>query len=162
MPTPLTALVTGGNRGIGREVSRQLAENHMRVLLGARDRAKGEVAAREMAQGRFDVEAVELNVADAASIGALGDKLETVDVLINNAGIDYDTDQTAIGADLARVRRTFETNFFGAWAMAQAVAPGMRRRRWGRIVNVSSGPANWRQWDAGRRATAHPRPHSTR
>lgn len=111
----------------------------MRVLLGSRDWAKGEAAALELARNGFDVEAVRLDVTDAASIGALGDRLGAVDVLINNAGIDYDTDQTAIGADLARVREAFETNLFGAWAMAQAVAPGMRRRRWGRIVNVSSG-----------------------
>ena len=137
-PSP-TALVTGGNRGIGREVCLQLAENRMRVLLAARDGAKGEAAAREMARGGFDVEPVTLDVTDEASIRAAGDRLATVDVLINNAGVDYDTDQTAIGADLARVRKTFETNLFGAWAMARAVAPGMRRRRWGRIVNVSSG-----------------------
>ena len=139
MPPSPIALVTGGNRGIGLEVCRQLAENRMRVLLGARDPAKGGAAAREMSRGGFDVEAVTLDVTDAASIRALGDQLATVDVLINNAGVDYDTDQTPIGADLARVRKTFETNVFGAWAMAQAVAPGMRRRRWGRIVNVSSG-----------------------
>ena len=101
MPAPLTALVTGGNRGIGREVSRQLAENRMQVLLGSRDWAKGEAAALEIARNGFDVEAVRLDVTDAASIGALGDRLGAVDVLINNAGIDYDTDQTAIGADLA-------------------------------------------------------------
>jgi NAD(P)-dependent dehydrogenase (short-subunit alcohol dehydrogenase family) len=137
-PQPI-ALVTGGNRGIGLEVCRQLAENRLRVLLGARDAAKGAAAAREMSRGGFEVEAVELDVADAASIRALGAELSAVDVLINNAGVDYDTDQTAISADLARVRQAFETNVFGAWAMAQAVAPGMRRRRWGRIVNVSSG-----------------------
>jgi NAD(P)-dependent dehydrogenase (short-subunit alcohol dehydrogenase family) len=137
-PSPI-ALVTGGNRGIGREVCRQLAENRMRVLLGSRDAAKGEAAAREMARGGLDVEAVALDVTDATSIRGLGDRLGAVDVLINNAAVDYDTDQTPIGADLARVRETFETNLFGAWAIAQAVAPGMRRRRWGRIVNVSSG-----------------------
>ena len=79
-----------------------------------------------MSRGGLDVEAVTLDVTDAASIRALGDQLATVDVLINNAGVDYDTDQTPITADLARVRKTFETNLFGAWAMAQAVAPGMR------------------------------------
>jgi NAD(P)-dependent dehydrogenase (short-subunit alcohol dehydrogenase family) len=138
LPSP-TALVTGANRGIGLAVCRQLAGNRMRVLLGARDAAKGVAAAREMSRGGFAVEAVTLDVTDAASISALADQLGAVDVLINNAGVDYDTDQTAIAADLARVRKTFETNLFGAWALAQAVAPGMRRRRWGRIVNVSSG-----------------------
>jgi NAD(P)-dependent dehydrogenase (short-subunit alcohol dehydrogenase family) len=143
------ALVTGGNRGIGLEVCRQLAQSQMRVLMGARDFAKGEAAAQEMARGGFDVEAVALDVTDAATIGALGRQLGAVDVLINNAGVDYDTDQTAVSADLARVRRTFETNFFGAWAMAQAVAPGMRRRRWGRIVNVSSGSGSLASMERG-------------
>jgi NAD(P)-dependent dehydrogenase (short-subunit alcohol dehydrogenase family) len=137
-PSPI-ALVTGANRGIGLETARQLAQNRMRVLIGARDAAKADAAAREMARDGFDVEAVILDVTDAASIRALAEKLDAVDVLINNAGVDYDTDQTATSADLARVRRTFETNLFGAWAMAQAVAPAMRRPRWGRIVNVSSG-----------------------
>jgi NAD(P)-dependent dehydrogenase (short-subunit alcohol dehydrogenase family) len=136
-PSPI-ALVTGANRGIGLEVSRQLAHSQMRVLLGARDPSKGEAAARLMAQGGLDVEAVALDVTDAASIQALRDRVGAVDVLVNNAGVDYDTDQTALSADLARVRRTFETNLFGAWMMAQAFAPGMRDRRWGRIVNVSS------------------------
>ncbi len=137
-----TALVTGANRGIGFEVSRQLAEAGMRVLLGARDRAKGEAAARALIRQGLSVEAVALDVTDQTSIRALGDRLESVDVLVNNAGVDYDTDQTPLSADLARVRRTFETNLFGARAMAQACAPGMRARRWGRIVNVNSGAAN--------------------
>jgi NAD(P)-dependent dehydrogenase (short-subunit alcohol dehydrogenase family) len=147
-PSPI-ALVTGGNRGIGLEVSRQLAQSGMRVLLGARDAAKGEKAAREMARGGFDVEAVTLDVTDAASIRAIGDRLGAVDVLVNNAGVDYDTDQSAISADLGRVRRTFETNLFGAWAIAQAVAPGMRKRRWGRIVNVSSGAGSLAEMGRG-------------
>ena len=80
-----------------------------------------------------------LDVADAAAVRALKPRLAKVDVLVNNAGIDYDTDETALSADLERVRAIFETNFFGAWSIAQAVAPGMRSRGWGRIVNVSSG-----------------------
>ena len=137
-PTPI-ALVTGANRGIGFETCRQLAQGGMRVLLGARDPAKGEAAARVLARHGLGVEAVALDVTDAGLIHALEARLATVDVLVNNAGIDYDTDQTASSADLTRVRRIFETNLFGAWAVAGAVAPGMRRRGWGRIVNVSSG-----------------------
>ncbi len=133
------ALVTGANRGIGFETSRQLARAGMRVLLGARDPAKGEAAARGLARDGLSVEAVALDVTDAGVIQALAARLATVDVLVNNAGIDYDADQTAFSADLARVRRIFETNLFGAWAVAEAVAPGMRKRGWGRIVNVSSG-----------------------
>jgi NAD(P)-dependent dehydrogenase (short-subunit alcohol dehydrogenase family) len=82
---------------------------------------------------------VVLDVTDARTIHALRDRLSAVDVLVNNAGIDYDTDETVLTADLQRVRKIFETNLFGAWGLAQAVTPGMRNRRWGRIVNVSSG-----------------------
>ena len=136
--TPI-ALVTGANRGIGFETCRQLAHAGMRVLLGARDPARGEAAARALARDGLGVEAVALDVTDAGVIHALAARLARVDVLVNNAGIDYDTDQTASSADLKRVRHIFETNLFGAWATAQAVAPGMLRRGWGRIVNVSSG-----------------------
>ncbi len=138
-PSSPTALVTGANRGIGLEVSRQLAQAGMRVLLGARDRAKGEAAARALGGEGLGVEAVVLDVTDPAGVEALGSRLAAVDVLVNNAGIDYDTDQTALSSDLNRVRTIFETNVFGAWMIAQAVGPGMRSRGWGRIVNVSSG-----------------------
>ncbi len=138
-PQSPIALVTGANRGIGFETCRQLAQGGMRVLLGARDPAKGEAAARALARDGLSVEAVALDVTNAGVIHALKARLATVDVLVNNAGIDYDTDQATSFADLARVRRIFETNLFGAWAVAEAVAPGMRKRGWGRIVNVSSG-----------------------
>jgi NAD(P)-dependent dehydrogenase (short-subunit alcohol dehydrogenase family) len=138
-PTSPIALVTGANRGIGLEVSRQLAQAGMRVLLGARDPKKGEASAAALGREGLSVEAVALDVTDTASIRALEPRLASVDALVNNAGIDYDTDQTPLSADLKRVRATFETNLFGAWSLAQAVAPGMRQRGWGRIVNVSSG-----------------------
>jgi NAD(P)-dependent dehydrogenase (short-subunit alcohol dehydrogenase family) len=111
----------------------------MRVLLGARNPAKGEAAARALSREGLSVEAVALDVTDAAGFQALQPRLATVDVLVNNAGVGYDTDETALSADLERVRSIFETNLFGAWAVAQAVAPGMRARGRGRIVNVSSG-----------------------
>jgi len=138
-PSHPVALVTGANRGIGFEVSRQLAKAGMRIIMAARDPNKGEAAARRLANDGLDVEPLELDVTDVARIAALRAPLSRVDVLINNAGIDYDDDQTALSADLDRVRRTFDTNLFGAWAMVQAVGPGMRERGWGRIVNVSSG-----------------------
>ena len=148
-PSSPLALVTGGNRGIGLEVCRQLAQQGMRVLLGTRDAAKGASAATSLAAGGLDVRTVILDVTDAASIAALGGQLGPVDVLVNNAGVDYDTDQTVLGADLVRVRHTFETNLFGAWSVAQAVAPGMVERGWGRIVNVSSGAGSLTEMGRG-------------
>lgn len=138
-PSVPLALVTGANRGIGFEVCRQLAGRGMRVLLAARDPAKGEAAAAVLIGEGLEVEPLELDVTDEARIGALRAPLSRVDVLINNAGVDYDDDQTVLSADLRRVRATFETNVFGAWAMAQATGTSMRERGWGRIVNVSSG-----------------------
>jgi len=138
-PQRPVALVTGGNRGIGLEICRQLGQAGMQVLLGARDPAKGETSAAALAREDLDVRAVHLDVTDPASVESL---TQPMDVLVNNAGVDYDTDQAALTADLSRVRRTCEVNLFGAWAMTQAVAPGMRDRGWGRIVNVSSGAAS--------------------
>ena len=138
-PSRLLALVTGANRGIGFEVSRQLAKAGIRVIMAARDPNRGEAAAAALGREGLDVEPLELAVTDMARILALRAPLSRVDVLVNNAGVDYDSDETALSADLDRVRRIFETNLFGAWAMAQAVGPAMRERGWGRIVNVSSG-----------------------
>ncbi len=130
------ALVTGANRGIGFEVCRQLARRGARVFLGARDYDKGEAEARRLGG---DVSAVALDVDDPDAPFRLAAAIGPVDVLINNAGVHYDTWETALSADWRIVRAAFETNLFGAWRMAQAFAPEMRARGWGRIVNVSSG-----------------------
>jgi NAD(P)-dependent dehydrogenase (short-subunit alcohol dehydrogenase family) len=97
------------------------------------------VAADTLAREGIVVQTVTLDVADAASVNAVAAQAGSIDVLVNNAGVDYDTDQTALAADLVRVRRILETNLLGAWIVAGAFAPGMRERGWGRIVNVSSG-----------------------
>lgn len=146
-PQRPVALVTGGNRGIGFEVCRQLGQAGMQVMLGARDPARGEAAAAALAREGIAVQAVHLDVTNVASADA--PLARSVDVLVNNAGVDYDTDQTALTADLSRVRRTFEANLFGAWVVAQAVAPGMRDRGWGRIVNVSSGAGSLAEMGRG-------------
>lgn len=133
------ALVTGGNRGIGFEVSRQLAQRGDKVLLAARDQTKGDAAARKISG---DVEAIVLDVAnpDAAQRAASEVKARhgRLDVLINNAGVHYDTWQSVETADWKIVREAYEVNVFGAWRMAQAFVPMMRQAKWGRIVNVSS------------------------
>ena len=131
------ALVTGGARGLGIEVCRQLTQAGMTVWLTARDMAHAEAVASEMA-GDGAVRAARLDVADPESVAALATRLERLDVLVNNAAIDYDTDATALNADLDRVRRALETNLFGAWRVAQAFAPLLRASPHGRLVNVSS------------------------
>ncbi len=130
-----TALVTGGNRGIGLAVCRQLAARGHRVLLGARDLATGEAAARALGAG---VRAVALDVADPDAAARLAAEVGGVDVLVNNAGVHYDDWQQALAVDWRIVAEAFATNLFGAWRCAIAFAPAMRERGWGRIVNVSS------------------------
>jgi NAD(P)-dependent dehydrogenase (short-subunit alcohol dehydrogenase family) len=145
------ALVTGANRGIGLEVCRQLAAGGWGVLLGARDLAKGQAAARGVGGG---VRAVALDLADPDAPARLRAEVGRVDALINNAGIHYDTWQSALDADWRIVREAFETNLFGAWRMAQAFAPAMREEGWGRIVNVSSQAGSLASMGAGTPAYA--------
>ena len=135
------AVVTGANRGIGCEVVRQLAERGYTTILGSRDSGKGERAAREL--GLDNVVPAPLDVSDDASVAAfvdwLSDTYDRCDVLVNNAAVDYDTDQRAVSADLVRVHDDLETNLFGAWRMIQALLPLLRRSDHARVVNVSSG-----------------------
>jgi NAD(P)-dependent dehydrogenase (short-subunit alcohol dehydrogenase family) len=134
------ALVTGGNRGIGLEVVRQLAERGYTAVLGARDLEKGRAAAAGLGA---EVEPRRLDVADDRSVRELTDALERdfgrLDVLVNNAAIHYDTWQRGLDADLDIVHEALETNLFGAWRTTQACLPLLRRSPHARIVNVSSG-----------------------
>jgi NAD(P)-dependent dehydrogenase (short-subunit alcohol dehydrogenase family) len=125
-----TALVTGANRGIGLEVSRQLVARGFTVLAGARDPSSvpGDAGT-----------AVRLDVTDQGTIGALRREVGELDVLVNNAAIHYDTWQSVLTADLDVVREALETNTLGAWRTAMAFAPLLAESGHGRLVNVSSG-----------------------
>jgi NAD(P)-dependent dehydrogenase (short-subunit alcohol dehydrogenase family) len=136
------ALVSGGNRGIGLEVCRRLAGEGLTVILGSRDEERG----REAAEGLAGEVAVrQLDVADAGSVERLAASIENdfgrLDVLVNNAAISNDDGQSGAEADLDRVREALEANLFGAWRLCEAAVPHMRRERYGRIVNVSTGLA---------------------
>jgi NAD(P)-dependent dehydrogenase (short-subunit alcohol dehydrogenase family) len=133
------ALVSGANRGIGREVVRQLAGVGFTAILGSRSEEKGRAAAEGIVG---EVVVMQLDVSDDESVRALAREVEAefgrLDVLVNNAAIHYDTWQRAIGADLDVVREALETNTFGAWRMCEAFVPLLRRSGHARIVNVSS------------------------
>jgi len=137
----MIALVTGGNRGIGLEVCRQLAEAGYQVILTSRDEAKGKQALEELDNALITYHP--LDVTDDSSINEVcrfvEEKYDRLDILVNNAGIDYDTWQNAEQADLNTVQATFNTNLLGPWRMSQAFIPLMRENGYGRIVNVSSG-----------------------
>ncbi|MGG6241172.1 SDR family oxidoreductase [Nodosilinea sp. AN01ver1] len=151
--SPAVALVTGANRGIGLEVARQLAQAGMTVILGSRDPAKGEAAAASMMQAGLEVLPQPLDVTVPDSVQRVAQVVEQrfghLDVLINNAGILYDTWQQASSADLAVVQEAWDTNTLGPWRMAQAFLPLLKRSPHGRIVNVSSGAGALSSMGAG-------------
>jgi NAD(P)-dependent dehydrogenase (short-subunit alcohol dehydrogenase family) len=136
------ALVTGGNRGIGREVARQLAQRGFSVILGSRDPVAGERAAADLAGDGLAVRAHRLDVTDTCTVEALAwelaDRYGRLDVLVNNAAIHYDTWQRASTADLSIVAEAWDTNLMGPWRMCLALLPLLRRGQHRRIVNVSS------------------------
>jgi len=138
------ALVTGANRGIGKEVARQLAERGFVTLAAARDLAKAEDAVAELGGGAIELYARELDVADDASVercfAGVRDEFGELEVLVNNAGIGYPGMQ-AVDADLDAVKTVLETNLFGAWRCAEHAVALMRANGCGRIVNVSTGMA---------------------
>jgi NAD(P)-dependent dehydrogenase (short-subunit alcohol dehydrogenase family) len=138
------ALVTGANRGIGREVSRQLAERGFEVLLSARDDAKAAQAAAEVgAQTGGRVSALALDVSDPASIAAGATRVKEspgrLDVLVNNAGIGTDWGVSGTDPDFDAIDRALQTNFYGAWRLTAALLDPLRASEHPRIVNVSSG-----------------------
>ncbi len=138
------ALITGANKGIGKEIARQLGALGMTVLIGARDAQRGEEAAAELKANGADAHAVTLDVTDEASISAAAAKIEKdygrLDVLVNNAGISLDGGpSSAFTLELATLRRTYETNVFGVFSVTKAFVPLLQKSEAGRIVNMSSG-----------------------
>ena len=147
------ALVTGANRGIGFEVCRQLASKGFIVLLTGRDMRKAEIAADAL-RGAGRVETLALDVDDAGSIAnaaaEVANQYGRLDVLINNAGINYDTWETVENADIdGTVMDTITTNLLGPWRVCQAFLPLLRKSRAGRVVNVSSESGSLAHMGAG-------------
>ena len=136
------ALVTGAYRGIGLEVSRQLARRGFDVVLTARDLRKAGAAAEGLKEQGLKVVSAALDVTDARSVEEaarfVAERFGRLDVLVNNAAILYDHWQRAESADLDTAREAFETNTLGPWRVAQAFLPLLRKSQHPRIVNVSS------------------------
>jgi len=135
------ALISGANKGIGYEIARGLGAKKIKVLVGARDAARGQAAVDTLKAEGADARFVELNVTDAGSVQRAAQWIEKefgrLDILINNAGIaEWDAKPSTV--DLAKVREVYETNFFGPAAVIQAMLPLLKKSKHGRIVNVSS------------------------
>lgn len=137
------ALVTGANKGLGLEISRQLAEQGIKVVMGVRDISKGKVALNQLLQVGLDAELQYLDVTKIESIEAvriyLDKSYNKLDILVNNAGICLESTQKPSQVSLKIIRQTLETNFIGAIAVTQILLPLIYKSEAGRIVNISSG-----------------------
>jgi NAD(P)-dependent dehydrogenase (short-subunit alcohol dehydrogenase family) len=131
----LIALVTGANKGIGREIARQLAAVGHTVYAGSRDAARGEKAVAEIGG---DVRLLVLDVTSAASVETAASRVPALDILVNNAGISGER-RPVTDEDPDTFRRIYETNVFGVVAVTNAFLPALRRSAHPRIVNISSG-----------------------
>ena len=166
------ALVTGASRGIGRAIALALAGAGADVVVNCRERVRSaeEAADAVRAKGRRAL-AIAADVSDARAVEGMVRSAEAelgpVDVLVNNAGVAIPRDLDELTEE--EFDRTLAVNLKGAFLCARAVLPGMRARRWGRIVNISSGAARGAGVDRralqrvqGRARRAHPRLRRTR
>ena len=141
------ALVTGGNRGIGLEIVRQLSRLGVITVLGSRDVAKGQAAAAALASEGLEVPVLAVDADDPHSAVRIAQDIKSMfgrcDILVNNAAILIDGpggfDSSLFDMTTETMRRTFETNVMGPARLIQAIVPLMRDGGYGRIVNLSSG-----------------------
>ena len=148
------ALVTGGNRGIGLEVCRQLLalqDDDYHVILTSRDQAKGKRAAASLSSNRVTVLVMDVANSDSIAQAAAHVKAQfgVLDVLVNNAGINYDTWHTASTADLDQVQETMDTNLMGPWRCSLGFLELLQKSTSPRIVNVSSGAGSLQDMSTG-------------
>jgi NAD(P)-dependent dehydrogenase (short-subunit alcohol dehydrogenase family) len=142
MNTRKTALVTGANKGIGREIARQLGHQGYSVWLGCRDATRGEQAAAELRKEGLDARVLSLDVTSDASVKAaaatFGQTSDTLDALVNNAGVAVGGYVAPTEARLADIQAIYEVNVFGPIRVTQAFVPFLRKAGQGRIVMMSS------------------------
>jgi NAD(P)-dependent dehydrogenase (short-subunit alcohol dehydrogenase family) len=142
-PIKTIALVTGGNRGIGREIARQLAAAGVHVVMTARQSAAAKEAADAVAAQGGSAEGLVLDVDDSASIAhaarEFAGRFDHLDVLVNNAGVYHDKGTTILTAPRELFASTLYTNTFGAIEVVQQFLPALKKGTAARIINMSSG-----------------------
>ncbi|WP_044213140.1 SDR family oxidoreductase [Flammeovirga sp. OC4] len=140
------ALVTGANKGLGFETSRQLGAKGIKVLMASRSQERGQAAVEKLKAEGLDVELVKLEATQDADVKALQQKIESeygkLDILVNNAGIIHSEEplgvNTSEGISAATLQETFDVNFFSVVNLTQALLPLIKKSDAGRIVNLSS------------------------
>lgn len=140
------AVVTGGNRGLGFEASRQLAKQEYKVILTSRNEEKGKAAANKLQAEGLDVISYPLDVTSDESSHNLAEFIRQqfgkLDVLVNNAGIAIDSqadNNSILNIKIDTLQTTIDTNVYGVVRVTQALISFMKEQNYGRIVNVSSG-----------------------
>lgn len=134
-------IVTGGNRGIGFEVARQLAGRGFHVFIGARSEQHGQRAVEQLKQAG-KVSLLVLDVADSSSIARAAKNYASngsLDVLINNAGVYEDEGRSILTVSREQMMETLQTNTLGPLAVTQAFLPYLKKSQGARVVNFSSG-----------------------
>lgn len=150
-------LITGANKGLGKEIARQLGKHGFTVVLGARDTKAGEAAASELVSEGLTAHALRLDVTDGQQVGEAAAWVSTtfgkLDVLINNAGISLDWDGTPNTPE--KMRRTFDVNVVGPWVVTDAFTNLLERSDDARVINhssilgsIASVDAMWKQMGA--------------
>lgn len=142
MTTTKTAVVTGANKGIGREIARRLATMGFKVWLGARHTQRGMTAERELRAEGLDVQWLALDVTQDDSVAAAAKTVSaecaSLDVLVNNAGVAINYDPPPSQQSVADIQATYEVNVFGPIRVTQAFLPLLLAAPAARIVMVSS------------------------
>ena len=136
------ALISGANKGIGKEVAKQLGKHGFKVYIGSRDLARGQSAAAELAKDNVDAVAIQLDVTSQESvdkaISHIAQSEGKLNVLINNAGIVNERGITFDTTDIEKVEETFQTNFFGPLRLTKAASGLLEKTVDSRLINVSS------------------------
>jgi NAD(P)-dependent dehydrogenase (short-subunit alcohol dehydrogenase family) len=151
------AVVTGANRGLGFETSRQLARQGIHVIMTSRDELKGQAAVEQLRAEGLTVSYHPLDVTDSSSIEPLAQFIQQqfghLEILVNNAGILIDPLEPAASSvfttKVDTLRRTYETNVYGPLQRCQALIPLMQVRGYGRVVNISSGMGQFSEMNGG-------------
>ncbi|MCK4837251.1 MAG: SDR family NAD(P)-dependent oxidoreductase [Desulfobulbaceae bacterium] len=136
------ALVTGANRGLGLETSRQLGKRGVKVLIGSRDLAKGEQAAESLRNDGIDAEAIQLDVSDSASISAaiaaISKGYRRLDILVNNAAVlnDIGLQPSEVSEDI--LRQNLDVNFIGPYLLTAGLTELLKAAPAGRVLNMGT------------------------
>lgn len=147
------AAVTGGNRGIGFQICRDIANKDLKVLLTARNSEKGAESAKILQDEGLDVTFYELDVSSAESIDNFVSRVKKefsrIDVLVNNAAIIPDARSSGLSVEIQELQVSLETNVYGIIRLSQKIIPLMIKNNYGRIINLSSGMGQFADMGSG-------------